>query len=489
MSNKLVYKRSQMSFSFYWYDLETSGINPKTDRILQFAGIRTDADFNIIGDKQVFYSQISDDILLSPEASLVTKLTPQLVNEKGIKEGEFIKKILKEFETRETCVLGYNTIRFDDEFIRYSLYRNLYDPYSREWQNGNTRWDLIDCIRMTSALRPEGINWPIDSTGKLSYKLENLSKENDIIHELAHDALSDVEATIGLAKLISEKQNKLFKFLFNLRRKQEVLKYIDLNGYSPIVHSTGMVGSEFYCTSVFMPLSQHPNNSNGIIAWDLRYDPKFLLEFSSEQIKDSLYTKTDELEDPLHKMRLKLISINKCPAIAPMSTLDENSQKKIKIDMNLVKKHYDFIYENREEIIPKLYDVYNDNFESNDINKNQNNDVDGMLYNGFLDRTDKMTMQKLHKNYFKNFRAADFEDERLSELGFRYVARNYTDNLDKNELNKWKEYCKSKLINIDAYIQNINALIDNEKKQKNKENLNVLIELKDYAVNLKESYF
>lgn len=478
-----------MAFSFYWYDLETSGIDPKKDRILQFAGIRTDSDFNILGDKQVFYSQISDDILLSPEASLITKLTPQLVNQKGCKEGEFIKKILKEFETKETCVLGYNTIRFDDEFIRYSLYRNLYDPYSREWQNGNTRWDLIDCVRMTSALRPENINWPYDSNGKLSYKLENLSKENNIIHETAHDALSDVEATIGLAKLISEKQNKLFSFLLNLRKKQEVLKYIDLSSCTPIVHSTGMVGSEFYCTSVFMPLTQHPNNNNAIIAWDLRYDPKFLLNLSSLEIKELLYTKSEDLKNPEHRMRLKLISINKCPAIAPVNTLDADSQKRIKIDLSLVKKHYDFIFDNRDKIIPKLYDVYQDSFDSKDFSNNQNNDVEGLLYNGFLERTDKFTMQRLHKSEFANFRNIDFEDERLSELGFRYVARNYIDKLDKQEEKKWIEFCKSRLGNLNDYINEIDSLIDLEKKSKNKDNIKVLNDLRDYAINLKERYF
>ena len=478
-----------MAFSFFWYDLETSGINPKEDRILQFAGIRTDLDFNIIGDKQVYYSKISDDILPSPEACLITRLTPQLVNAKGLKEADFIKNILKEFQVKETCTLGYNSIRFDDEFIRYSLYRNLHDPYAREWQNNNSRWDIIDCARMTSALRPDGINWPLDNSGKISYKLENLTKENNIIHTSAHDALSDVEATIGLAKLISNKQNKLFKFLFNLRRKQEVFNHLDLHSLTPIVHSTGMVGSEYYNTSVFMPLTAHPSNANAIAAWDLRYDPKFLLELSSNEIKANLYTKAEDLKNINEKMRLKLISVNKCPAIAPLNTLDTASQKRTKIDLSLIKKHFDFIFTNRDKIIPKVFAVYNNNYDSDNLDNKKDKDVDSLLYQGFLDKTDRFKMQKLHNNNFENFRKINFEDERLSELGFRYVARNFNEKLNQEEEQKWLRYCKNKLMNINLYMENIDLLINNETKQKNSENVKILQELKLYADKLQKTYF
>ena len=187
--------------SIYWYDFETFGNNPRRDRASQFAGIRTDEDLNIIGDPLVMYCKPANDFLPNPMACLITGITPQLTLEKGIAEAEFTRRILEEFAQPGTCVAGYNSIRFDDEVTRQLLYRNFHDPYEREWKNGNSRWDIIDMVRLCAATRPEGIEWPKKEDGSNSFRLEELTKANGITHAEAHDALSDVLATIEFAQV------------------------------------------------------------------------------------------------------------------------------------------------------------------------------------------------------------------------------------------------------------------------------------------------
>ncbi|HEY3487270.1 MAG TPA: exodeoxyribonuclease I, partial [Gammaproteobacteria bacterium] len=233
-----------MSTSFYWFDYETSGVDPARDRPVQFAGVRTDADFRPIGEPLTIYCRFSDDILPQPDSCLITGITPQLANARGMNEVEFARRIHEELSQPGTCAVGYNSIRFDDEVTRYLFYRNFYDPYEREYKNGNSRWDIIDMVRMCYALRPEGISWPQHEDGAPSFRLEHLSKANGIKHEAAHDALSDVYATIGMAKLIKEKQPRLYEYLYNLRQKQEVSRLLNLRDRQPLLHTSSMFPSQ-----------------------------------------------------------------------------------------------------------------------------------------------------------------------------------------------------------------------------------------------------
>lgn len=178
--------------TFYWHDYETWGSNPRVDRPAQFAGIRTDLDLNIIGEPLVLYCKPPPDLLPDPEACLITGITPQQALSSGVLEYQFIAAIHNELSRPNTCCVGYNNIRFDDEITRHLLYRNFYDPYEREWKNGNTRWDIIELVRACYALYPEGINWPLNEEGKISFKLEDIALANGLAPYKSHDALSDV---------------------------------------------------------------------------------------------------------------------------------------------------------------------------------------------------------------------------------------------------------------------------------------------------------
>jgi len=420
--------------SFYWYDLETFGISPKFDRIAQFAGIRTDLNLNVITEPDMFYCQPSDDLLASPEACLVTGITPQECQEKGMLECDFMDKINDIFTEAHTCVTGYNSIRFDDEFIRYGNYRNLIDPYMREWANGNSRWDLIDLVRACYALRPAGINWPMHEEGKPSFKLTDLTEANNMKHTAAHDALSDVEATIQVAKLIKQKQPKLFEFYLSLRKKNMPKSLLNWQLLKPIVHVSNKIPAQRGCLAIMLPIAIHPTNPNGVICYDLAYDPDDLFELEVDEIQDRIFTPQADLPEDCERIALKTIHINKSPFVAPLSVLKNVDLERINMDYATNKANLEK-FKSQASIISKVQEVFQQKFDDD------GEDVDGMLYSGFFTPQDKqifskikeMPTEKVLENQF------DFKDSRAQELLFRYIARNYPNVLSIEQTNKWHQ--------------------------------------------------
>jgi exodeoxyribonuclease-1 len=425
-----------MAETFYWHDYETFGSDPVRDRASQFAGIRTDLDFNIIGDPLTLYCQPARDMLPHPEACLITGITPQEAEAKGVPEAEFIARIHQELAAPQTCTVGYNSIRFDDEVTRHTLYRNFYDAYAREWQNGNSRWDLIDLVRICRALRPEGIEWPDHKDGSPSFKLEDITKANGLSHEAAHDALSDVQATIGLAKLIKEKQPKLFDYIFQLRNKRKVLELLNVVEKKPVLHTSAMFSADRFCTTLVMPLAMHPSNKNGVITYDLSVDPQALLELSADEIRQRLFTATADLPEGVERIALKTIHINRCPVLATTKLLDDKIAERIKLPLAAARNHYKTLL-NAPGLSEKLREV----FLNSDLPKQT--DPDYMLYSGgFFNTNDKQVMSQIRSSSAEELRehSFHFEDERLDEMLFRYRARNYPDSLTDEEQGLWEEY-------------------------------------------------
>ncbi|MFY9178416.1 MAG: exodeoxyribonuclease I [Venatoribacter sp.] len=427
-----------------WYDYETFGISPAFDRLAQFAAIRTDENLNEIGEPVEIFCKQSDDYLPHPQAVLITGITPQQCQEKGVSEFEFMQKINAMFSVPGTCVAGYNSIRFDDEFTRYALYRNFFDPYAREWQGGNSRWDLLDVVRCTYALRPEGINWPKHDDGRPSFKLEHLTAANGLDHGKAHDAVSDVRATIALAKLIKEKQPKLFEYFFNLRHKNSVAELIDVVNKKPLVHVSGMIPAEQGCMTVVAPLCWHANNKNSFISWDLQQDPTPLFELSVAEIQQRVFTKAADLPEGIARLPLKEIHINKAPIVAPAKTLNAEQAQRWNISGEILRKHLAIIKQN-PDISQKLQVV----FERPEFAPVQ--DVDGKLYDAFFPAADKPLMQQIQTLSdwdLVDFPAA-FVDKRGEEMLFRFRARNYPDTLNETERARWEEHRVGRLLKND----------------------------------------
>ena len=428
--------------TFYFHDYETWGADPKRDRPAQFAGIRTDLDLNIIGEPDVWYCQLANDYLPHPQAALITGLTPQLCNKKGLSENDFMQRILGRFSAPNTCVLGYNNLRFDDEVTRHSLFRNFFEPYGREWQNGNSRWDIIDMVRACYALRPDGINWPRREDGSPSFKLEELTKANGLAHEHAHDALSDVYATIAIAKLIKQQQPKLFSYLFELRQKAKVAEIIDVAGMTPLVHVSSKFPASSGCVSWIVPLAFHPVNKNAVICYNLQADPTPLMNDDIATLNNKLYTKTNDLAEGEQRLGLKLIHLNKCPVLAPAKTLTEQRAAELGIDRAKCLQNLEWLKQHRD-CQNKVVSLYQQQ-ESYPVESNP----DYQLYNGFISNSDKQKMQQLHALQPEQLAgsAPVFSDERLNNLLFLYRARNFPASLTDSEQQKWQRYRTDKLM-------------------------------------------
>lgn len=442
--------------SFLFHDYETAGLHPAYDRPVQFAAIRTDAELNEIGEPLKLYCQLPSDYLPSPEATLITGITPQTAQQKGVCEAEFINRIHDQFSQPNTCILGYNNIRFDDEVTRFTLYRNFYDAYAYSWQQGNSRWDLLDVVRAFYALRPEGIQWPTDEDGKPSFKLERLTQANGIDHGDAHDALADVKATIAVAKLLRQAQPKLFDYLFELRNKHKVKALIDVVNSQPLVHVSGRFSSWQGCASWIAPLAWHPDNANAVICVNLAMDLTPLIELSPEQLHERLYTKHTDLGEQL-PVPVKLVQINKCPVLAKAGALTEQRADELGIDRAQCRKSLDLLRRHPEirEKVVALYQIAPDFAPITD--------VDGALYEGgFFGSADKAVMDMIRTS--KPEALADmplqFNDERLPEMLFRYRARNYPHTLTEQEWQRWRQHCQDKLANqAEPYMQRLEQLV------------------------------
>ncbi len=431
------------SKSLFWHDYETWGIDPRYDRPSQFAGIRTDLELNIIDEPVMLYCKPPVDYLPHPMSALVTGMTPRYVRERGVCEADFFSAIHEQLAAPGTCGVGYNSIRFDDEVTRFGFYRNFFDPYAREWQNGNSRWDILDLLRLTHALRPEGINWPEreGEPGITSFRLDQLTVANGIAHEDAHDALADVHATIAIARLVRERQPRLFDYYFNLRLKRNVQQQIDLQNHEILLHASGMYPAEFGSIAPVLPLIQHPGNSNGIIVYDLRHDPSLLLEQDSDTIRELLYTPRDALPEGQQRPPLKTLHINKSPAIAPVATLTEECAQRWQIDLQQAAGFRSRLLSD-SGLFAKLEAVF-----SETVGLESPRDADLALYGGFLQDADRKLCERVRSSKPDALASWNpgFRDVRLRTLYFRYRARNWPETLTPEEREQWSAFCSERL--------------------------------------------
>ena len=464
--------------TFYWHDYETWGLSPSLDRPSQFAGIRTDMDFNTIGEPDMFYCRMSNDYLPTVESALITGITPDITQSEGIIEPEFAKRINQQFTLPNTCVVGYNSIRFDDEVSRNIFYRNFYDPYEYCWKNGGSRWDIIDLVRAAYALRPEGINWPKNEQGLPSFRLELLTEANGISHENAHDATSDVYATIAIAKLIKQASPKLYSYYLDLRNKNKVRELIDVNTITPLVHVSGMFGTVRSNLSLVAPLVWHPTNTNAVVVVDLASDISPLLELSADEIRARLYTKKDELEGK-SPIPLKMVHINKCPFIAIEKTLLPENAERLGIDKNHCLKNLELLRANRQ-----IKEVISDVYDQEMIFDNEGN-IDKMLYDGFFSDGDKRAFEKIRRTPPEKLATLRLSvtDKRFKDLLFNYRARNFPETLSAEDHQQWEKNRQTLLTPLIAdYFSKLDALILEHKNDQNK--LAIISNLQSYVKNL-----
>jgi exodeoxyribonuclease I len=465
--------------TFLWHDYETFGANARRDRPAQFAAIRTDAELNEIGEPIMLYCQPAPDFLPDPQSCLITGITPQTCLELGVPEHEFASKIEQAFAQSNTIGVGYNTIRFDDEITRFMFWRNLIDPYAREWQNGCGRWDILDVMRTAYALRPEGINWPRNEEGKVSFRLEHLSAANGLAHEAAHDALSDVRATIALARLIRQAQPKLFDFCLSLHKKERVAAEIGLPLKKPFLHISGMIPVERGCLSMVWPLAMHPTNKNEVIVWDLSADPGELSGLDVAAIQQRMFTRSADLPEGVTRLPVKTIHLNKSPiVIGNLKTLSAERAAQWRVDLTQI-----HAYAQIADALPDMSALWAQVF---DRGPQDAFDVDEDLYGGFIGGGDRRVLNELRQlsgAELANTRPS-FQDARLDELLFRYRARNFPQTLSEEEQEQWQAHLVSRLhhgaagaLTVEQFFERIDALSETASERDEE----ILGALYDYA--------
>ncbi len=444
-----------MTQTFFFYDLETSGLSARSDRVMQFAGIRTDLSMQKIGDPINIMVKLNDDTLPSPEAVMVTGITPQSTQADGLTEAEFAKFLHDDVFIPGTISVGFNNIRFDDEFVRHLFWRTFHDPYEWSWKDDCSRWDMLDVVRMTRALRPDGIEWPADAEGRATNRLELLSKANGVDHANAHDALSDVEALIDIATLLKEKQPKLFDYLLNARHKKTVQQLVNLESKQPFVYTSGRYDAQYDKTTVAFPLTAAPNGN--VIVYDLRHDPEPFVGLSPDELSKKLFASWEERKtDGFIALPVKTLQYNRCPAVAPLGVLEQaDGWKRIDLTLETIERHKKVLlahpdFAERVRMIAEKRPAYA-----------TTKDAESRLYDGFINGPDKLRIETVRNATARDL--ADFhphfDDERLTDLLLRYKARNYPNSLSEDEAGQWEAWRAERLnAQVPAFVASLQRL-------------------------------
>ena len=394
-----------------------------------------------IGEPYNLLVTLNDDTLPSPDALMVTGITPQKTVEEGYTEAQFARMLSEEIFTHDTIAVGFNNIRFDDEFIRHLLWRNFCDPYEWSWKDGRSRWDLLDVVRLTRALRPEGINWPVDDKGEPSNRLELITSANGIAHENAHDALADVTALIAVTKLIKQKQPQLYDYLLKMRDKKVVQQLVNVDDKKPFVYASGRYDKEFAKTTVAFPLTTSRNG--GVVVYDLRYDPTPFVGLNAEELAKKIFASWEERQaENFVKLPVKELQYNRCPAAAPLGVLEQgDGWRKISLDLKTVQKHQNILL-NHPDFAEKLRTI----FENKPAFKKLP-DPEAQLYDGFLNDRDRIRVEAVRnadERELADFHP-EFQDERLAPLLLHYKARNFPRSLSEDDLAQWETWRAQRL--------------------------------------------
>ena len=433
----------RMTASFLFYDLETFGADPRRSRIAQFAAIRTDEALEEIEEPISFFVRPADDLLPSPVATLITGIAPQDALRDGVNEAAAFARIHDEMARPGTCSAGYNSLRFDDEFVRHGLYRDFYDPYEREWRGGNSRWDLLDALRLMHALRPEGIAWrQREDGGGTSFRLEHLAEDNGLREGAAHEALSDVRATVGLARLFRHAQPKLWDYALKLRNKRFAASLLDPVAMAPLLHVSQRYPASRLCAAPVLPLARHPQIDSRVIVFDLSSEPDALLELDAETIASRMYLRRDQLGEGEERVALKEVHANKCPALVAWEHLRDADFARLGIDRDAVESRAARLRAAGPALAEKLRQVYADE------RGREPADVDAALYDGFIGDADRRLFPQVRSTPPEALGLAKFafRDPRLPELLFRYRARNWPATLSAKERVRWDGYRQQRLL-------------------------------------------
>lgn len=485
-----------MALSYLWHDYETFGLNPRRDRPAQFAAIRTDSELNVIGEPVNIFCKPLPDMVPYLEACLVTGITPQHCGEHGLPEPVFADRVQDELGRPDTVGVGFNTIKFDDEMTRNLFWRNLMDPYAREWKNGCGRWDIMDVVRVAYAFRPDGIKWPVREDGTPSFKLEHIARENGIIHETAHDALSDVMATIEVARLVRRANPKLYEFCFGLRKKEAVAAQIGFGQKRPFLHVSGGHPMERGGIGVMYPIAQSHLNKNEYVCWNLLGDPSELLTVDPLVAKQTMFKKAADMEEGETRLALRTIATNKSPMVfQDMRVLSPARAQQFNIDLDLIQTNLEKLQAiMAQRNLPAMFRQLYARDPAGVV------DPEDDLYGAFVSDADRMKLNEVRRVFMESpeilaaklhSKAIEFSDPRLTELVFRLRARHAPHTLNEAEKSKWHAFARAKVITGAMGDHTVHALaqaVHGHTGDLDERGQAMLVDLADYADQVAHSF-
>ncbi len=455
--------------TFYWYDYETFGRDRARDRPAQFAGKRTTMTFKDLGGGDVFYARAARDALPDPESVMITGITPQMCEKEGLCESDFAQRVFERLNDPGTVSVGYNSISFDDEFNRFLFWRNFLDPYShssRAWKNGCSRWDLLPVMRAAWALlEKEKLQWPTRWDGSPSFRLSDLTRANGIVHKRAHDALSDVEATIGLAALLARRAPAFWRRALENRSKEKVREALD---EGPVVWVSVQLGHERAFTTVVKKLF---SDGNDAYVWDLAEDPEVLEGlFAYDEIERRFLVPPRDLPEGGRPLPVYKIKTNASPFIcASRREIRPGSRASERLDVSAAEAKRRA--ERLDKLSPGVIEFMQKIVKARRDARGQGEgepDVDAGLYAaGFVSSHDMALFAKIRRTPPEELSrwTERFDDPKFEELLRRYRARNWPGALEPGELQAWRSLCAARLVDgahgmrtIGDYREKINEL-------------------------------
>ena len=410
--------------AFVFYDTETTGLETAFDQILQFGAIRTDDDLNEVERINV-RCRLLPHVVPSPGALLATGIRPAtLVDPSLPSHYEAIQQIrAKLLEWSPAIIIGYNSLDFDENFLRQALFQTLHPTYLTN-TNGNVRGDVMRMVMATAIYAPNAISVPINDRGRDIFKLDQLAPANGFAHDHAHDAIADVEATIHMARLVRDRAPEIWDTMMGATRKQDVSELIMSE---PMFAHTAVYHASPY-TYLVTCCGQNPQDNGQLAVFDLAFDPEPYLDNSVEELVGVLEGSPKPIRSIRANAQPILMSSEHLPDSAKAAGVDgAERQRRVEV----IQGNPGF----RERVGEALAARYADEPPSPHVEKR--------IYDGFPSSSDQALLQQIHEMPWEDRAAVvdQLEDDRLKEFGTRLIYFDQPEALPeakRAELDDWR---------------------------------------------------
>ena len=468
--------------NFVFYDFETSSSNKYWGQIIQIGAVLTNDNLEEL-DRFDARSRLSPGIIPEAMALIVNKTSPSMLKKSNLSHYEMIRQFVDTLKRwGKATYIGFNSIEFDEEFLRCTLFQTLEYPYLTS-TNGNTRGDVLGLARAANLYYPNTLKNSVNEKGNDVYKLDQMAPLNGIEHSDAHSAIGDVQATIGIAKIISNKAPNVWKASLLTLDKNQSLKLIQNELYF-------CTNEYFYGRSrpyVQTYVCQHPQYQ-WPLCFDLRHDPAPYLDMPISELKVAMKKQPKFIRTLRH---------NKHPVIMNPTYGERFEEyriigsKQLEIRAKMIK--------NNKEFAAKLGSIKNSEAEEKEQNKSQEDIYnEESIYAKFTSADDNKVMPQFHNVDWKKKLEiiTKFKDERLKYFGKKLIYMEKPEVLTKSEFNLIHKDTAKKLLStnnekwntIPRTYSEIDTLRAKFEKENQPDKLKILDDINAYVEDLEKYY-